>query len=147
MEHDADRRELTARISIEAERLVDAGAGPSTLVAAVVRDGSPELAALAAERHYHAVTTRLADAHRRLLAERSPVFRLDPRTLIAAPIGALEDEGLARFCDRVLVEVAAVKPARVVLVLQGFDPHDGSEAALQGLACELAAHGVSVERR
>jgi len=142
-----DSNEIKTRISVEAERLVDAGAGPTALVASLVMEGSPDLAALAAERHYHAVTTRLADEHRRVLAERSPVFMYDPRTLIAAPVGLLEDEGLARFCDRVLAEVAAIKPARVVLVLQGFDPHEGANAALGVLAAELTSHGVSVERR
>jgi len=147
MTYDAERKERIARISIEAERLVDAGAGPSALVEALLAEGSPDLAALAAERHHHATTTRLAEAHRAALAERSPVLRLDARTLIVAPIGALGEDGLRRFCDRVLAEAAAAKPARVVLSLAGLDPHDGAEAEIGGLVAELAAHGVAVERR
>jgi hypothetical protein len=147
MAQDAERRELIARISVEAERLVDAGAGPSALVQALIEEGSADLAALAAERYHHAATTRLIEAHRAVLAERSPVFRLDARTLIAAPIGAMDVEGLARFCDRVLAEAAAEKPSRVVLALGGLEPPDGAPALIEALGAELASHGVSVERR
>jgi hypothetical protein len=146
MAHDANRRELAERISVEAERLVAAGIGPSALVAMLVAEGSADLAALAAERHHHAAMTRIAEEARRALAELSPVLRIDPRTLLAAPVGALASEGLARFCDRVLAAAAAQKPARVVLALAGFEPHDGADAELEGLATELAAHGIPVER-
>jgi len=147
MAHGAERKELIARISVEAERLVDAGAGPSALVEALLAEGSADLAALAAERHHHAATTRSIEAHRSALAERSPVFRLDAKTLIAAPVGALEREGLERFCDRVLAAAAADRPSRVVLAMGSFEPHDGADAALEVLAAELASHGVAVERR
>jgi hypothetical protein len=144
---EAERRERVALISVEAERLVDVGAGPSALVDGLVLDGAADLAALAAERHFHATTTRLAEEHRAALAERSPVFLLDQRTLIAAPVGRLEEEGLARFCDRVLAEAAAARPARVVLALRGLDRHAGADAALAALGRELAAHGIDVEPR
>lgn len=147
MTYDAQRKERIASISVEAERLVDTGAGPSALVEALLAEGAADLAALAAERHYHAATTRLAEAQRSLLAERSPVLRLDARTLIAAPVGTMERDGLLRFCDRVLAAAAAAKPARVVLALEGFEPHDGSEAALAALTSELAVLGIAVERR
>jgi hypothetical protein len=147
MAHGAEFEELLSRITADAERLARAGKGPSELVDAVVRDGATGLAALAAERHHHAVMTRLDDERRALLAERSPVFRFDPRTLIAAPVGRLEREGLARFADRVLSAAADSRPARVVLVLQGFEPHEGADDQIAALAEELSSLGASLERQ
>jgi hypothetical protein len=147
MTHRGEFDELVTRISVEAERLAEAGKGPSSLIDAVMKEGAVDLAALAAERHHHAAMTRLRDDHRLGLAERSPIFRFDDRTLIAAPIGALELDGLARFLDRVLSAVGSQRPSRVALVLQGFDPHEGAEAQLAAFGEELAAAGVTWERR
>lgn len=138
--------ELLSRITMEAERLAAAGKGPSALVDSLIAQGDPGLAPLAAERHHHAAITRLADEQRTLLAERSPVLRLDARTLVAAPVGRLEREGLARFCDRVLAAAAEARPARVALALGGFEPHDGAEGQIAALREELAAAGAALER-
>ena len=147
MKHGVDFDELVTRISVEAERLAEAGEGPTALVDAVMREGAADLASLAAERHHHAVVLRLEDEHRLMLAERSPLFRVDERALIAAPVGPMGRDGLARFCDRVLAEVATGRPSRVLLVRQGFDAHDGAAVQIDALEGELAALGVALERR
>ena len=147
MKHGVDFDELVSRISVEAERLAEAGEGPTALVEAVMREGASGLAALAAERHHHATMIRLQDEHCLTLAERSPVFRVDERDLIAAPVGPMGRDGLARFCDRVLAEVAAGRPSRVLLVRQGFDAHEGAAGQIDALEEELAALGVPLELR
>jgi len=139
--------ELVSRITVEVERLVETGRGPSALVDSLLKEGAPELAALAAERHHHATMVRLEDAQRRMLAEKSPVLRIDEKILVAAPVGFMEREGLSRFLDRVLAAVASHRPARVVLAMQGFEPHEGAEEQLAAFEEELVALGVSSELR
>ena len=148
MAHELESKEAAARISAEAERRAAAGSGAAALVRSLLAEGAdPDLVALAAELLVHAATTRLREEQRLLLAERSPVLAVDARTLLAAPVGPLEREGLERFCDRVLAAAALARPARVLLSLAGFDPHPGAEATFAALAAELRALGAPLERR
>ena len=74
------------------------------------------------------------------------MFRLDARTIDAAPVGRLGRDGLSRFLDRVLAAAADARPARVALALHGFEPHEGAEAQIAALAEELSSIGASLER-
>ena len=137
-----DPSQIRELISMEAERLADAGKGPTELVDALVSADLAGLAPLAAERHFHAFYRRLEDKHCEYLADHSPVFDLDDKTLVAAPVGTLGQEGFARFCDRVLARVLMTNPRRVLISLEGIAPYDGLENDLNALRDDLKRQGI-----
>lgn len=140
----AQIREL---ISMEAERLADEGKGPTELIEALVSGDLAGLAPLAAERHFHAFFGRLADKKGEYLADHSPVFDLDDKTLVAAPVGDLGREGFARFCDRVLARVLKTNPRRVLISTDGIAPHDDLEYDLNVLRDDLKRQGIKMSIR
>jgi hypothetical protein len=142
---DADPDELRERISIEAERLAEAGGGPTALVAALLSLDRADLTPLAAERHLHAARERWTETGANDLAERSPILAIDG-TLHAAPVGDLGEDGLARFVDRVLAAVLRQPPARVILHLDGFALHPGSDDTLAALERDLTEQGIELVR-
>jgi hypothetical protein len=153
-------REACDRITVAAERLALRGEGPAPLVEALVEvdaalaaaglacgPWATRLAPLAAERSCHVTRTRDGEAARLDAANLSPVVRLDPKTVLAAPVGELGEEGRARFCDRVLAESLRSAPRRVILLTDGLPAADREERAWSVLADDLAAQGIAFERR
>jgi len=136
----AAAREL---LSTEAERLAAEDRGPGEMVEACLEAGLPSLAALAAERHWHAVRERREEGWRERLGELSPILAVGDRALVAAPVGDLGEEGRARFCDRVLAAVLREDPRRVVLRVAAYEP--GGDGDWDILAEDLTAQGVALE--
>ncbi len=134
-------------ISMEVERLAGEGKGPTELVEALVSGDLGGLAPLAAERHFHAFYRRLEDKQCEYLADHSPVFDFDDKTIVAAPVGNLGQEGFARFCDRVLAQVLVVNPRRVLIVTEGIAPYDGLDDDLKALADDLKRQGIKMNTR
>ena len=143
----SDPAQIRELISMEAERLADEGKGPTELVEALVSADLAGLAPLAAERHFHAFYRRLEDKQCEYLADHSPVFDLDDKTLVAAPVGNLGQEGFARFCDRVLTRVLMTNPKRVLIVTEGLAPYDDLEDDVSALTDDLKRQGVKTSTR
>ena len=143
----SDPAQIRELISMEAERLADEGKGPTALVEALVSADLAGLAPLAAERHFHAFFRRLEDRQGEYLADHSPVFDLDDKTLVAAPVGKLGQEEFARFCDRVLARVLMTNPRRVLISLEGIAPYDGLEDDLNALRDDLKRQGIKMSTR
>jgi hypothetical protein len=143
----SDPAQIRELISMEAERLADEGKGPTVLVDALVSEDLAGLAPLAAERHFHAFYRRLEDEQGEYLADHSPVFDLNDKTLVAAPVGNLGQEGFARFCDRVLTKVLMTNPKRVLIVTEGLAPYDGLEDDMNALTDDLKRQGVKTGTR
>jgi hypothetical protein len=139
----ADPDELRERISIEAERLAENGAGPTALLEALLVLDRADQAPLAAERCHHAARERWIEAGENDLAERSPIFATGD-DLHAFPVGALGEQGLLRFIDRVLAAALRRPPARVVLHLDAFVPHQGADGAFDALARDLGEQGIEL---
>ncbi len=95
--------------------------------------------ALRAQRNH------LDDRQDQNIAEHSPIFRPDKRTLYAAPLSQISPDGLAHFIDRILKEVHRQKPKRVVLVLSDSLSSQSNDTTLKALASELAAQKVRLE--
>ncbi len=143
----SDPAEIRELISMEVERLAGESKGPTELVEALVSADLAGLAPLAAERHFHAFYRRLEDRQGEYLADHSPVFDFDDKTLVAAPVGNLGQEGFARFCDRVLTKVLMTNPKRVLISLEGIAPYDGLDDDLKALADDLKRQGIKMSAR
>ncbi|MDD5309276.1 MAG: hypothetical protein PHU25_18330 [Deltaproteobacteria bacterium] len=153
-------REACERITVAAERLALSGGGVAPLVEALVAvdtalaaagpaplPWATRLASLAAERFVHAARTRDVEAAHLAAADLSPIVRLDPKTILAAPVGELGEDGLARFCDRILTEALHLGPRRIILVTDGLVSREDVEHAWATLSDDLAAQGIVLERR
>ncbi|MCP4602158.1 MAG: hypothetical protein GY847_16860 [Proteobacteria bacterium] len=153
-------QEIRETISAEVERLAEKDQGPGIVIEALLRidtelssSGTTALPwatrfiALVSERALHAAQKRWREKLEKTLAEKSPVFRIDERTVIAAPIGPMDDDGLARLSDRILAEVLRKRPRRVVLFLDGLIDPDGISVSIwDTLASDLAIQKVRLER-
>jgi hypothetical protein len=104
------------------------------------------LAPLAIERALHAEKVRWSEEREMDLARRSPVFRLDERTVFAVPVGLSTDDGLSAFSDRILVEALKKRSKRVVLVLSGLDPQSARHPVWDAVASDLKSQKVRLER-
>lgn len=140
---DAAAEELRERISVEAERLAERDEGPTALLEALLDLGLPELAPLAAERHFHAVRERRDETGSLELSERSPILAIGD-TLHAFPVGRLGADGLARFADRVLAAALHRPPRKVVVHIEGLVSHDGVGEALDTLERDLREQGIEI---
>jgi len=152
-------REVKDTISIAMERLAENDRGPAAVLDALIRidialaqkgaasvPWAVRLAPLAAERAVHAAKERWSDNLETSHADHSPIFRLDERTLVAAPIDPLGLDGTARFADRILAAVLKNRPKRVVLVLKDLDSKTASAQEWISLAEDLKAQKVRLER-
>jgi hypothetical protein len=129
-----EKKETAATISAATDQLVAQGRSPAAIIDALVHIDEQLLASgavrvpfathwatLAAERAIHAEKSALQESIDQELAESAPLFFTERSTLVAVPAGPLEEEGVKRFADRVLIEVMRQGPRRVLLVL-----HDGN---------------------
>lgn len=140
---DAQPEELTERISVEAERLAERGAGPTNLVEALLALGRADLTPMAAERYAHAQSERWLETTALELAERSPILTLGDE-LHAFPVGRLGADGLARFADRVLAAALHRPPRRVAIHVGGLVAGDGAGAVLDALERDLREQGIEI---
>lgn len=147
------------RLSFLAERTASGDLGAAEAIDALVAiDGklaetgatrgpwAVALAPLFAERALHAAAERALQDRMRDLAERSPIVRLGDRTLVAAPVGPLGEDGLARFAERVAGAVLAHPTKRVLLSLAALDEAERAAPLWDELGRELKAYKVALER-
>jgi len=140
---DAGPDELPERISIEAERLIETDGGPTALVEALLAIDRPELTPLAAERYAHAARERSTERTALELAERSPILVIGD-TLHVFPVGALAEDGMARFADRVLAATLRQPPRKVAVHSDGLVPYEGAGEALDALERDLREQGIEI---
>ncbi|MCP4674565.1 MAG: hypothetical protein GY854_03425 [Deltaproteobacteria bacterium] len=151
-------REVKDIISIAMGLLAENDRGPAAVLDALIEidialaqkgasvPWAARLAPLVAERAVHAAKERWSEKQKANHAENSPIFRLDDRTIIAAPIDPLGTESVARFADRILAAVLKNRPKRVVLVLNNLDSKTASAREWISLAEDLKAQKVRLER-
>ncbi len=136
--------ELPHLVSAEAARLASLGLGPAPLVEALLKQGRPDLAPLAAELHSHAVDEIARDARQQLVAERSPVFE-GGDAAVAMPVGDSDEEARGRIADRLLALVLRSRPRRARLVLDFADGSARDPATWAALARDLEEQGILFE--
>jgi len=147
--------EVRELVAIHAARLGAATGDPSWLVGELLRFDeehggtlfAARLAPLAATLVAHAAEEAREERMAAALARLSPIVSLDRGRLVAAPVGELRGEDARHFADRVLAEVARVRPRTVLLVLDGAVGTAETDRVWRELARELDAAGVLLERR
>ncbi len=150
---------LREELSFQAEHLSKENRGPTSMIKALIQIDDALAAAghirapwisrltpLAAERYCHAARQGWDDDEQTHLAHAAPVFHLDHRTLIAAPVGRLGEEGLQLLVDRILSAILRRKPRRVLLILHGLAPHPGAAAQFDELAADLKKLKVGLDK-
>ncbi|MDJ0762639.1 MAG: hypothetical protein QNJ97_06575 [Myxococcota bacterium] len=150
-------RDAIERISAIAEHLTASNLPTARIIGALVSidtaiaargiaaiPWATHLAPLAAERISHAEKTSWQAKWTRFAAERTPIFRLDERTVVAATIGLSDPEGLSRVADRISAEVLRKRPRRVILVCEAAGTADPNAQVWQTLANELKAEGIQL---
>lgn len=155
---DPDFREIGALLSVLVENVLDEGQSPTLIVEALLEIDSALMAQarieqplaslfvpIATERALQAAAERRADQVSQSLAERSPILKVDKRALVAAPVGSLTDESLARFIDRLLSRVGRDKPKKVHLSIRGLERPPGTEKQLDLLKEELNSLKIDLE--
>lgn len=106
---------------------------------ALTRPGACRYASMLAAFAALKAEERVGDTLRMGNASRSPILTLDRSTLFAAPVGPLGDTGMTAFVDRLLREIQAKRPRKLVVHLQGLDPADQQRWQALKIDDELAA--------
>ena len=156
---DPDFREVGEIISALVEKSLAREHSPSRVLEALIKiDGNlmreaqirqpiaGQFVPLASERALQAAAVRQTELAAAELAERSPIFRIDKRTLCVAPVGPLSDEGLNRFVDRILARATRERPKKVLLVQSGLAPSPSWTKYFSLLKDELASMKTRLEK-
>lgn len=157
---DPDYREITEIISTLVEKHLEQKKSPALILDALLEIDTALMAEaqttkpiatlfapMAAERALQAAGEQQAELVAEELAFQSPIFMFDKRTLCAAPVGALTEEGLAKFIDRIIVQASREKPKNVLLVQNGLTGPPATERHFSTLKDELASMKTRLEIR
>jgi hypothetical protein len=133
-------------ISTLAQILADEKQGPTDLLRALAQNHLFQLMPLAAERHYHATLQNNLDEIQKLLIDISPLIELEPKKILAAPVGPMTRESLQHFEDKILTKLLSTKKKKLILSLS-FLKADKKELSdwLLNLKQELSAQSVKTE--